>query len=112
MQSKRKFRVIPQSYQAKKGHGSFKMYPFYFDEIEHNKKPKERKDWFYESILRFEKNPNVKCIVYNHHTQSVWLYECYVPSALINKENSDKDYKLKDGSATKRSEWHTLVIFD
>jgi hypothetical protein len=112
MQPTRKFRVIPQSYQAKKGHGSFGMNAHYYDEDEHEKKPKDRSDWFYSSINRYIQNTDVKCFVYNHNTHSTWLYEKLVPEALIDKDNRDMDYKLKNGEPTSRCEWHTMVIFD
>ena len=109
MQPFRKFQVIPQSYQAKKGHGIYGM-SLHYNHYEKEKKPKDRKDWFYNCIIRYEVWKQVKCIVYNHHTHSVWLYEHHVPSALIDENN--QDYKLKNGEATRRYEWHSLVIFD
>ena len=103
----RNFKVISQSYQAGKGHGIFKIAHYYSD-IEYNKKPKDRKDWFYNCIKRFIKNPKVKCISYNHNAHSAYLYEHYVPSAIINKYNNELNCNL----TTDRYKWHSLVIFD
>ena len=112
-QPTRNFSVLAQTYQSKKGHGIFKNHAYYHSDEERMKKKKgERKEWFYECINRFEKNPQVKCIAFNHKAQSAWLYEHYVPSALIDKDNRDRDYKLKNGEPTKRHTWHTFIIFD
>ena len=112
MQPIHKFTVIPQSYQHKKGHGVHGMTARYYDEYESEKKPRDRKDWFYDCIRRYINIPEVKCISYNHKVHSAWLHEKLVPESLIDKDNRDMDYKLKNGEPTKRCEWHTFVVFD
>ena len=88
------------------------MRAYYQSDKQRNIKPEYRRDWFYESIEKYSKVSKIKCMVYNHRTQSVWLYEKYLPNAVVDKDNLDKDYKLKNGKPTQRYSWHTLVVFD
>jgi hypothetical protein len=104
-------RVLAKSYQ-RNHHGTFKAIAHYHSDDEKSKKAKDRKDWFDLCTNRCEKIPNCKCFTYNHKTQSAYLYEYHVPSALIDKDNRDRDYKLKNGEPTKRVTWHSFVIFD
>ena len=108
----RNYSVKHQTYPGNYCHGKFKNHAYYHSDDERNKKAKERKEWLNEGISRYEKNPEVKCIVMNNKTKSAYLYEHY-PSYLIDKDNLDREKKSPiTGEPTMRVTWHTFVIFD
>jgi hypothetical protein len=113
MQPQRSYKVLPCTYQARKGHGKFGMGGNYLSCLEEKKPGGLRKEWLNECIERFSKNPDVKCIAYNHNVKSAYLYEKFVNTSIINKNNyMDKDDKKKNNKATERYSWHTFIIFD
>ena len=97
--------ILEESYQEG-GHGKCGGGAWYENENLRTSPKSEREDWFSTAIERYNLDPNVKALSYNHNTNSVYLHSKLDPTKWRNINHAI--FRKKPSN---RHENHSFVIY-